>query len=58
LINYDYKMLKQPTGKELMDSLAGAVITGWQAFGSPFFGVEDGEPAFFQAVMKIKSSRG
>ncbi len=51
-------MLKWATGKQLMKSLAKAVVTGWQPFGSPFFGVEDGEGAFFQAVMKIKSARG
>ena len=58
MIKYTYKMLKRPTGDELMVVLEKYISEGWMGFGSPFFGVEGTEGAFYVAVMKIKSAKG
>ena len=58
MIKYEYRMLKQATGKDLMKTLEKYISEGWMGFGSPFFGVEGTEGAFYVAVMKIQSRKG
>ena len=57
-MKYEYKMLQADTGAGLMRKLARDVEKGWQTFGSPFWGLQEDKPSFFQAVTKIKQVRG
>lgn len=57
MLQYQYKMLSNTSPDKLMKDLEVHRTTGFEPFGSPFFGVKENVPQFYQAITRVKSKQ-